>query len=261
MMDGTPGIFKQLDAVLQAGSCADVFTVIDSQPPKSPVIGAMLLREADGLMHGVTEDRLTAAVAEMAAKTAWQHPFAWWLTVPSGERYRIFWDRVTAKRRAVVLGGGHISLPLVQMLTLLDFDVTVVDDRPEFANRQRFPGAAQVVCNSFGRALEGIDIDRGTAVVIVTRGHRHDLECLRAVLDRPAGYLGMIGSRKRVREMVDLLRDEGLPEGFEERFHSPIGLRIRAETPAEIAVSIAAEVVAVFRNAETGRTAADRRER
>ncbi|HWR39986.1 MAG TPA: XdhC family protein [Patescibacteria group bacterium] len=253
-------IFKQLSGILQAGSCANVFTIIDSQPAKSALIGTMLLFQNEGVVSGKVESWLTAAVEEAVLRTSWKQPFAWWINAPSGERYRVFWDRVMAKRRAVVLGGGHISLSLVQMLTLLDFDVTVVDDRPEFANRQRFSGAAQVICNSFSRALQEVEIDSGTAVVIVTRGHRHDLECLRAVIDRPAGYLGMIGSRKRVREMLDLLREEGLPKGFEERFHSPIGLRIRAETPAEIAVSIAAEVVAVFRKAEDSDPVTGRRE-
>jgi xanthine dehydrogenase accessory factor len=169
------------------------------------------------------------------------------VTDPQGGKCRLFWDRVVHKSRAVVFGGGHISQPLVQLLLLLEFEVTVVDDRPEFANKARFPGAHQVICDNFHKVLKELTIYPDTAIIIVTRGHRYDMDCLRAVMHYKTRYLGMIGSRRRIREIVNVMREEGAPEDLEERLRAPIGLDIKAETPAEIAVSIVAEVITVFR--------------
>lgn len=109
--------------------------------------------------------------------------------------------------------------------------MTVVDDRPESANKSRFPQARSVLCEDFRRALPGLAVDGNTAVIIVTRGHRYDMDCLRATMGSCARYLGMIGSRKRVREIINLLREEGAPADPPQRLRAPIGLAIKAETP------------------------------
>lgn len=142
----------------------------------------------------------------------------------------------------LVCGGGHIALPLARMGSALDFDVVVIDDRPSYANTARFPWAAQVLCAGFREALAAYPVDRTTYVVIVTRGHRQDMVCLRSLLGRGAGYLGMIGSRRRVAAILETLRAETEPGALEE-LHSPVGLDIGAQTPAEIAISILAEVI------------------
>jgi len=191
---------------------------------------------------------------------SWTKPMILSLEDESGEKYRIFWDRISNQYNAVVFGGGHISQPLVQMLTLLDFVVTVVDDRPEFANQSRFPGAHKVICDSFQQSFKHLSIDNNTAVILVTRGHRYDMECLRATMGSNARYLGMIGSRKRVTEVLNVLREEGAPEDLQRRIKAPIGLDIKAETPAEIAVSIVAEVISVFRGGGDGASLSRRKE-
>jgi len=143
----------------------------------------------------------------------------------------------------LVLGGGHIALHLVELGTMMGFKVTVVDDRPEFANTGRFPQADRVICADFAQTLQQFSITEQTYIVIVTRGHRYDQTCVVNVINSTAAYLGMIGSKRRVVAMKNFLIEQGYEPELLDRLHSPIGLSIGAETPPEIALSIMAEVV------------------
>ena len=146
--------------------------------------------------------------------------------------------------RLIILGGGHIALALSQMAKACDFYILVFDDRPMFANAARFPAADEVICDEFSRLFERIGIRASDYVVIVTRGHKHDQECIEGVLKGEApAYTGMIGSRRRVAIVMKQLADAGYPKQRLDAVHSPIGLRIGAVTPAEISVSILAEVI------------------
>ena len=146
--------------------------------------------------------------------------------------------------RLIVLGGGHISQPLCHIAVMLGFEVTVVDDRPDFANEKRFPDVSAILCDEFRKAIRGLRINAHDYVCVVTRGHQWDGECLREILQGTQPfYLGMIGSRRRVKGLYDLLEKEGFDRGVLEGIHSPIGLPISAVTPTEIAVSICAELV------------------
>ena len=147
--------------------------------------------------------------------------------------------------RLIVLGGGHVALPLVEFASRCGFAVTVVDDRPEFANRERFPWAAEVICREFMRALLDLKIRQQDYVCLLTRGHRFDEDCLRAILSgTEPGYLGMIGSRRHVAIVKEQLLADGYSLESLDRLHSPIGLAIGGITPEEIAVSILAELIA-----------------
>ena len=161
----------------------------------------------------------------------------------------------------LIVGAGHIALPLAQLGKLCDFDVVVLDDRAGFANAERFPMADQVIAAPFETALREFPLDEDTYIVLVTRGHQHDVACLLEVLDRPSAYVGMIGSRRRVRSVFQLLEEEKdiARERFEQ-VYSPIGLDIGSETPAEIAVSIMAEIVKVRRGG-TGLSHSNERQR
>jgi xanthine dehydrogenase accessory factor len=148
------------------------------------------------------------------------------------------------KPRLIILGGGHIALPLSTMGALLDFQVVVFDDRPVFANAARFPEAHTVICDSFATVMERLRIRETDYVVIVTRGHQHDTLCLRGVLRGEIPYyIGMIGSGRRVAIVRRQLLEEGFPAEEIARVHAPIGLPIGAVTPQEIAISILSEVV------------------
>lgn len=148
------------------------------------------------------------------------------------------------KERLLLLGGGHIAQPVCRYAADLGFAVTVADDRPSFANSARFPDAEEVVCEAFPKAIEGFQINETDYVAVITRGHRYDADCLRSILPGVfPRYLGMIGSRRRVKGLMDLLRQEGFPPEKLERIHAPIGLDIGALTVKEIAVSILAELI------------------
>lgn len=145
----------------------------------------------------------------------------------------------------VIFGGGNIAYALVQITALLGYHITVVDDRPSFANKQRFPAPVEVICDNFSHAIENMPLGRWSKAVIVTRGHQHDLECLQAVIQKDVGYLGMIGSRRRVALIKKHLKEQGVEQARLDRVYMPIGLDLGAQTPEEIAVSIAAELIKV----------------
>ena len=161
--------------------------------------------------------------------------------------YRLLIEPPTTVVQLLILGAGHIARPLATMAKIVGYEVTVVDDRPSFANTARFSTADSVICNDFEHAIEAININPQTFVVIITRGHRYDKVCLRKVINHPAGYIGMIGSRKRVKALITELEEEGVSSDLLKKMYSPIGLKIGAETPEEIAVSILSELIKVQR--------------
>ncbi len=148
----------------------------------------------------------------------------------------------------VIVGAGHIAQPLAELGKLINFEVVVIDDRPQYANAERFPQADRVIAAPFQPTLHNWPVDADTYFVLVTRGHTFDVESLLEVLDSPARYIGMIGSKRRIRAVFDLLeREQGIPREKFERVYAPIGLDIGAESPAEIAVCIIAEIIKIYR--------------
>ena len=147
--------------------------------------------------------------------------------------------------RLILCGGGHVSLELAHVAARLEFEITVIDDRPEFANETRFPMAHQVLCLPFDQALSQLGSRDSDYFAILTRGHAFDKECLAQVLGGKYAYVGMIGSRTKVAAVYKALRAEGISQETLDGVHSPIGLPIGGQTPAEIAVSIAAQLVQV----------------
>ncbi len=144
----------------------------------------------------------------------------------------------------IIAGAGHVSRSTAEVAALAGFAVTVLDDRPEFANQERFPTAREVAAiPDLGRCLDGRAVGRETSVVIVTRGHVHDADVLAQALRMDAGYVGMIGSRHKRDAVYERLRGKGFTDADIARVHCPIGLDIGAETPEEIAVSIVAELI------------------
>ena len=148
--------------------------------------------------------------------------------------------------KAYVFGAGHCGHSLVPLLTTLGFHTTVIDDRAEFANQVRFPTADRIqVAASFAGVMQLLDVDDNGYLIILTRGHAHDQTVLAQALHTPAAYIGMIGSQKKVAKTFKALGEEGFSAEELARVHAPIGLSIGAETPEEIAVSIAAELIQV----------------
>lgn len=149
------------------------------------------------------------------------------------------------KPRLIVFGGGHIAKPLSEFANRVGFSVTVIDDRPYFANTLRFPHAKEVICEDFKRSFDLIDFREDDFVVIVTRGHRYDGLVLRNVINKKLKYIGMIGSKRRVKGLKEELISEGFSKEALDNINSPIGLDIYAITPDEIAISIVGELISV----------------
>ncbi len=145
----------------------------------------------------------------------------------------------------VVCGAGHISIPIINMCKLLKLNITVIDDRIKFANNAVEAGADKVICDSFENALKNIEGNKSTFFIIVTRGHRYDQICLEKIIAKENAYIGMIGSKVRVKKVLSYLEDKGIDREKLDKVYTPIGLNIGAETPAEIAVAIVAEIIQV----------------
>lgn len=167
------------------------------------------------------------------------------VTDAEGRTWAFFLEPVTVRPVLYIFGGGHVSREIVPMAHAVEFDVVVIDDRPEFTRPELFPGAREVRRLPFENVMAELAVDPFSYVVIVTRGHLHDKTVLTQALRTDARYIGMIGSRRKRNLVYRALKEEGFTEADLARVHAPVGLDIGAETPAEIAVSIVAELIMV----------------
>lgn len=214
----------------------------------------MLVYETGDVRGTLGEPALEEAARALAAEVlATGRPSSRATALAAGE-VTLYAEAHRRATRLFVVGAGHIAVPLAELGVLLGLEVQVLDDREEFATADRFPSAASVhrmdFADPFREARPGAD----DVVVLVTRAHRYDFDCLsRIVRDDPLPrYIGMVGSRRRVRAAYSALLAAGVPPERLATVHAPIGVAIGAETPAEIAVSIAAEITAVLRGVKPG---------
>jgi xanthine dehydrogenase accessory factor len=166
----------------------------------------------------------------------------------------VLFDPVRISFPLYVFGAGHVAQFVSKVARLVDFHITVIDDREEFANRERFPEADVCIVGSFRDTLKCLDFTGTEYAVILTRSHGRDAEVLEECLKKPVRYLGMMGSKRKVRVIFDHMREKGFDEKSIGRVHAPIGISINAETPQEIAVSIVAELVSVRNGKEVALT-------
>ena len=157
----------------------------------------------------------------------------------------VFLEPLFSQPTVIIFGGGHVSVKLAPLLAMIDFRLVVVDDRAEFANKERFPQADQIVVTEFMKCFDQLEFTPETYCIIVTRGHLQDKTVLENVLDRPTRYVGMIGSRRKRDMVYEALLKQGFEPDRLKEVHAPIGLKIDAETPEEIAISITAELIQV----------------
>jgi xanthine dehydrogenase accessory factor len=162
----------------------------------------------------------------------------------------IFIEPVLPPASLYIFGAGHVSVNLYKVARDAGFDVTVVDDREAYANRERFPEAKEVIAEDFEQAMGRLSPSEASYIVITTRGHRDDMRVLRWATQTQARYIGMIGSKRKTIAIFRELTKEGIPAHLFERVHAPVGLDIGAVTPEEIAVAITAELIAIRRHAE-----------
>ena len=165
-----------------------------------------------------------------------------------GGQLDVFVEPVIPPPRAIIFGAGHISKSLSKVANLAGFSTTIVDNRDSFANRERFPEADEILAEEYEDVFPKLTIHESTYLIIVTRGHRDDMRVLRWAATTQARYVAMIGSKRKVLSVVKELEKDGLSRQQLDRIHAPMGLEIGAISPEEIAISVAAEMIAVRRN-------------
>ena len=241
----------------ESGRGAAIAVVIDDRSGNSWPAGSRLVVAGSGSLVGslspeVDEVLLADALVLLHERRSRLHSYL----VEAGSTVRVshgqgnlevFFEVVHPPPQLIVVGAGHIALPLVRIASILDFEATVIDDRDDFASRERFPDASDILVGRYRDTVASLAVDSHTYVVLVTRGHVHDQACLELVLESPAAYIGMIGSKRRVRTVMQRLAEKGFSAAALDRVFAPVGLDIGSQTPAEIALAIMAEIVNVRR--------------
>jgi len=205
-----------------------------------PVTVAVALLDQDGTPAWGRVDGASAALAARALELG----CPWY-----DEEASVFYDPVLPEEKLLILGAGHVGQALAALAPAVGFAVTVVDDRPELLDRGRYPEEVRTVRSGFPEAIADFPFDRSASAVVLTRGHQQDLECVRALLARSWRYAGFMGSARKTRLVLDQVLQDGFDPARVAALSAPIGLDIGAETPAELAVAILGELVAVRRNA------------
>lgn len=218
-------------------------TVVDSTLPDFPPGLKTIIYpngKMDGKLAGTVIEEAVCQEALKALKDKRKKLFSF----PDG--VKIFFDVLTSDVMIIICGAGHIAVPLAKFANDVGFHVIIIDDRPDFAHPARFPGC-EVIAEDFVPTLKNIPVNSSTYVVVITRGHEHDAECLWEILSKKndAAYVGLIGSSRRVRFVVDMLKRQGIKEKKLAGLFTPIGLPIGAESPEEIAAAILAELICV----------------
>jgi len=249
----------QIDPVLQtyvdavaSGEAATLATVVKTQAEGGPTVGSKMVFWRDGRSAGSFGDaELEAEVAQDAVQAlndgesiTIRYPKAAPRTRRAAElaQLEIFIEVMQAPH-LVVVGGGHVGYYTARLGKMGGLQVTGIDDRPDFAHRERFPEIDDIICEDFVVALEGMEITEDTFFVIVTRGHKQDELALKTIINSRASYVGMIGSKRRVNAVLTDIHTEGVPLEKLAKVRTPIGLDIGAETPQELAVSIIGEII------------------
>ncbi len=248
------GLAEELIKIKEEGAAGVLATVVEAGENGPVEPGAKCLIRDGKLKAGTIrhEGLLQAILKEAEARLQEEKSKMVSLEVPdAGGKIDLFFEVMPAPPKIIVVGAGHIAVPLVKLAKILDYYVTVIDDRLLFANRERFPDADEVLVGDMAQMLKGLPLNSSTYIVLITRGHKYDEPCLREIIDRPAKYIGMIGSRRRIKACFQRFREEEkIAEEVIERVYAPIGLDIKTETPEEIALSILAEIVKVRRGGQ-----------
>jgi xanthine dehydrogenase accessory factor len=232
-------LLEDLLAASRGGAPVALTTLLERRG-REYASGGRLLVESAGPAIG-TIGRFDASAIELARETLARGTAR---VVPLDEEHELLIEPVTSRPTLVQVGAGHVGAAVARMARLLDFRVVVIDDRAEFANRERLPEADEVVCADMVEALAKLPIAWNTFIVVATRGHKMDAHALRAAVRTPARYVGLVGSKRKTILIERMLREEGVPEDRIKTVHAPIGLDLGGRTPAEIALAILAEVEA-----------------
>ena len=246
-----------------AGQKCALATIVNVRGSIPSYESAKILVREDGSMIGTIGGGCVEAEVWSAARDAMAEEKPRHLTFSLGQdaaydnglicggQLDVFVEPVLPLPRAFIFGAGHISKSLSKVASLAGFASIVVDNREAFANRERFPDAMEVYAAEYEDVFPRLAINHTSYVIIVTRGHRDDMRVLRLAIGTPARYIAMIGSKRKTINVVRELEKEGLSREALERIYAPMGLDIGAISPEEIAISVAAEMIAARRNPES----------
>ena len=255
-------LYEEIVKLRQEGRRGAVATIVNVRGSIPSFKTAKMLVRDDGSIHGTIGGGCVEADVWQAAREVMESEKPRTLTfnlnqdpkydtgLVCGGTLDIFIEPILPPALLYIFGAGHVAVNLYRVAHDAGFDVIVVDDRESYANRERFPQARDVVAEDFDLAMSRLRPNESSYIVIVTRGHRDDMRCLRWAVQTPARYIGMIGSKRKTIAIYKELTRQGLDAKLFERVHAPVGLDIAAVTPEEIAVSITAELIAVRRHAE-----------
>ena len=250
-------VFAAANDALTRGETVALVTIVRAQGSTPQRVGSKMLVYADGRTvgtigggcyeHDAFGKARQAIITGSPALVRYElsDDFAEENGLICGGQMDVYIEPLTAAPRLYIIGAGHVGWHLGRLAHEAGYRIHVIDDREKFANGDRFPGAAEIIVDDISAWLASADLPADAYVAVVTRGHQHDLSALRALANRPLRYLGMIGSRAKVTRVYDALAAEGISADALKAVHAPIGLDIGAVTPAEIAVSILAEMIAV----------------
>ncbi len=241
-------IYNRVEKILTAGREVKLITVIGGIQDRA-VVGRKIIMAGKETIYSGLDELTTARIEDLAASlsTAGQSTIGE-VESADGERLELFIHAYAPPPRLIIMGGGHVGGAVCRLAAHLDYKTVLIDDRPAFVSPQKHPYASQLICKPFEQALDQLAPSPSDYLIIVTRGHRYDRLCLEKSLDREAAYIGMIGSKRRVKAQLEDLAGRGYHRELLERVYSPIGLPIGAVTEAEIAISILAEIIKVRRS-------------
>ena len=232
--------FRKLVTALQEGKKGYLIKALDTKGDSVSEMERCLVRRDSVVLGSFTgpESWIPVLTGEADRKKC--------PVIASVEGKRFFVEPTFLPGTVYLFGAGHVSRPVAELAATVDFQTVILDDRSDFANKERFPKADRIiVIPSYENLFSGLDIDRDSYLVIVTRGHMHDKTVLEQSLRTKAGYIGMIGSKRKQHLLYEELLGKGFTADDLKRVHNPIGLDIHAETPEEIAVSIVAQLIMV----------------
>ena len=254
-------VYSELVRLRGLGQKCALATIVDVRGSIPSYESAKLLVREDGSMVGTIGGGCVEAEVWNAAREVIETEKPRHLTFNLGQdaaydnglicggQLDVFVEPVMPIPRAFIFGAGHISKSLSKVATLAGFAAVVVDNRESFANRDRFPDAEEVHAAEYEEVFPRLAINETSYIIIVTRGHRDDMRVLQLAIATPARYIAMIGSKRKVLNVIRELEKQGIPRAAFEKIHAPMGLDIGAISPEEIAISVAAEMIAVRRGA------------
>jgi xanthine dehydrogenase accessory factor len=239
--DATLALYEQLRAHAEKGGRAAMLTRLEGARD-----GAKMLVFDHGVREGSLGEAALDAAATTAAESAIRTGKSTTLTV---EGTRVFAEVFVPASILLVVGAGHVAMPMVTLARVLGFRTIVVDGRPRFATRERFPDVDDLRIGIPSDLIRDVPLVASTALVLVAHDYKYDLPVLRHALATSVGYIGLLGSSRRGKAILDLLREDGVEEGALRRVHVPIGLDLGAQSAPEIALAVLAEILAVQRGA------------